>query len=74
MNDAQLRRALEQTRDPARRAVDRRIRQILDDMPCFCTPGRPELGREPWCAKHWVLNRLDRDTLATEVQQTMDVV
>jgi hypothetical protein len=57
----------------ARVAVDRAIRSRLDAMPCFCTPERPELGREAWCAKHWVLGRLDRDALAADVQQAMEI-
>lgn len=57
----------------ARVAVDNRINALLRDMPCFCTPERPELGRQDWCAKHWVLKRLDRDALAGEVQQTLEV-
>lgn len=63
----------EQLRWLARVAVDNRINLLLRDMPCFCTPNRPELGREAWCAKHWILKRLDRDTLAGEVQQAMEL-
>jgi hypothetical protein len=52
----------------ARVAVDRAIRDRLASMPCFCTPERPELGRKDWCAKHWLLVRLDREALAAEVR------
>lgn len=63
----------ERLRFLARVAVDNRINTLLRDMPCFCTPQRPELGREPYCTKHWVLARLDRDVLAGEVQQAMEL-
>lgn len=59
----------DQLRWLARVAVDNRINVLLRDMPCFCTPQRPELGREEWCAKHWILKRLDRDALAADVER-----
>lgn len=62
----------EQLRYLARVAVDRRINALLREMPCFCTPQRPELGREPWCTKHWILKRLDADALAGEVADAVE--
>jgi hypothetical protein len=66
--------------DAARLAVDRRIRAVLDKVPCFCESDEKWAGlrgdlprlRRPYCAKHLLLDSLDPEALAAEAQTLMD--
>ena len=51
----------------ARGFVAEALVDALANVPCFCTPNRPELSRPDWCVRHLILDRVKLNTVTTQL-------